>query len=63
MGAGPVKAIALLSRYREEGHEARDVIDHSLANGWAGLFPPKGQARTTERDNPWWLKDMLNGTK
>jgi len=29
-----------LDGYRTEGHQAVDVIDNAIANGYAGLFPP-----------------------
>lgn len=48
-GVGPAKAINALSRYRDEGHDPRDVIDHSLAAGWAGLFPPRRANAPAER--------------
>lgn len=40
-GIGPTKALHLLRRYRDEGHDPREVIDHSIASGYAGLFPSK----------------------
>ena len=30
-----------LDRYRADGHQAADVIAHSIASGYQGLYPPK----------------------
>lgn len=42
-GPGPARAINALNEYREQGHDPRDVIDHSLASGYAGLFPNRAK--------------------
>lgn len=34
-----------LAEYRDQGHDVARVIEHSIANGYQGLFPPKGDAR------------------
>lgn len=34
------KSIARLDRYRTEGYQPKDIIDHSIANGYQGLYPP-----------------------
>jgi hypothetical protein len=31
-----------LAEYREQGHEPATVIEHCIANGYQGLFPPSG---------------------
>lgn len=36
-----------LAGYRAEGVAARDVISHSIASGYLGLFPPREATRTT----------------
>lgn len=36
-----------LAGYRAEGVAARDVIAHSIASGYLGLFPPRAAARVT----------------
>lgn len=33
-----------LADYRAEGHEPKDVIEHSIASGYQGLFPPRRTA-------------------
>lgn len=34
-----------LDGYREDGHRPEDVIEHSIAGGWQGLFPDRGNGR------------------
>lgn len=58
-GQGPARAIAALGRYRSEGHDPRAVIDHSLACGYAGLYPPKGARPAANLD--WTDTDPLFG--
>jgi hypothetical protein len=35
------KQIKQLAEYRDQGHEPTAVIDHCIANGYQGLFPPR----------------------
>jgi hypothetical protein len=37
--------IDALSQYRAQGHQPADVIRHSIAGGYQGLFPPNGSGR------------------
>ena len=48
--AAPLQLKALAD-YRRDGFDAREVIEHSIANGYQGLFPPKrgGRANTSSR--------------
>ena len=50
-GPGPKKALNSLSRYRDEGHDPRDAIDHSLGSGYAGLYPGKSQKPRQSNDS------------
>jgi len=50
-----IQAINLLDRCRCNGHQPEEIINQSIANGWQGLFEPKGakqpvraQSRITE---------------
>ena len=36
-------ALAKLQTFREAGHDANDILNTSLANGWQGLFQPQGK--------------------
>ena len=36
-------ALKKLSSFRDAGHDANDILNTSLANGWQGLFEPKGK--------------------
>lgn len=36
--------IAELAAYRKEGHDPAEVIRHSIASGWQGLYPKRQQA-------------------
>jgi len=38
------KSISSLDRYRVDGHSPERVIDHSITNGWQGLYPPREKA-------------------
>jgi hypothetical protein len=38
------KSISCLDRYRVDGHSPERVIDHSITNGWQGLYPPREKA-------------------
>ena len=41
---------AQLKKLSEMGHDiAREAINTSIANGWQGIFPPKGQKTTQAR--------------
>lgn len=45
--------IKALARYRDDGHRPAEVIAHSIANSYQGLFPPKttGMAAGSSGDN------------
>jgi hypothetical protein len=61
-GIGPTKALNALSRYRDEGHDPRAVIDHSLASGYAGLFPSKAAPKKPASKIAWAADHpMFNG--
>lgn len=67
------QSISLLDRCRLSGHTPEEVINQSIANGWQGLFEPKGsklqqrpQSRVTEKfadkdygttEMPAWARD------
>jgi len=59
---GATKAIKALARYREQGHDPRDVIDHCLASNYAGLFPPKHRKPATREWNGAWAFPELAAT-
>jgi hypothetical protein len=40
-----IKQFKNLLDYQNQGHAAKDVIDHSIAQGYTGLFPPNGKVR------------------
>lgn len=40
------KQLKQLAQLKAEGHDPVAVIDSSIANGWQGLFAPKGASRT-----------------
>lgn len=42
------KAFNLLKKFFDNGHNPADVINNSIANGYQGLFEPKGGARRTQ---------------
>lgn len=37
-----------LDEYRADGHDPADVIEHSIAGGWQGLFPPDKRRTSNE---------------
>ncbi|MDS0274520.1 replication protein [Klebsiella quasipneumoniae] len=68
------QAIKLLDRCRLNGYSPEEIINQSIANGWQGLFEPKGarpqrrqESRVTERfadkdygktEIPDWMRDQ-----
>lgn len=36
------KLLSALCKLRDQGHDWQTVLDQSIANGWIGIFPPKG---------------------
>ncbi|ELN2736591.1 replication protein [Pluralibacter gergoviae] len=68
------QAINLLDRCRQNGYSPDEIINQSIANGWQGLFEPKGsrpqrrqESRVTERfadkdygktEIPGWMRDQ-----
>lgn len=68
------QAINLLDRCRLNGYSPEEIINQSIANGWQGLFEPKGakpqrrqESRVTERfadkdygktEIPGWMRDQ-----
>ncbi|WP_439237536.1 replication protein [Klebsiella quasipneumoniae] len=68
------QAISLLDRCRQNGYSPDEIINQSIANGWQGLFEPKGsrpqrrqESRVTERfadkdygktEIPDWMRDQ-----
>ncbi|HBQ3047732.1 TPA: replication protein [Klebsiella quasipneumoniae subsp. similipneumoniae] len=68
------QAINLLDRCRQNGYSPDEIINQSIANGWQGLFDPKGsrpqrrqESRVTERfadkdygktEIPDWMRDQ-----
>ena len=50
------KQLKQLAEYREQGHHPTAVIDHCIANGYQGLFPPRSTnheaSRRTRRETP-----------
>lgn len=68
------QAINLLDRFRLNGYSPEEIINQSIANGWQGLFEPKGarpqrrqESRVTERfadkdygktEIPDWMRDQ-----
>ena len=68
------QAINLLDRCRRNGYSPEEIINQSIANGWQGLFEPKGarpqrrqESRVTERfadkdygktEIPDWMRDQ-----
>lgn len=42
--SGILKTIAQLAEYREQGISLKAAIDHSIANGYQGIFPPANKA-------------------
>lgn len=69
-----IQAINLLDRCRQNGYSPDEIINQSIANGWQGLFEPKGsrpqrrqESRVTERfadkdygktEIPDWMRDQ-----
>ena len=43
------RLISKLTRYREQGHDPNAAIEHSIANGYQGVFPDD---TTTKRNKP-----------
>lgn len=48
-----------LAEYRDQGHDAARVIEHSIANGYQGLFPPNDAPRGAGRALPALAADDL----
>lgn len=51
------KAFKLLRQCFDEGHDPTEIIDASIANGYQGLFKPKGRPsrpQATHRNEPHW---------
>lgn len=50
------KQLKQLAEYREHGHDPTAVIDHCIANGYQGLFPPRSTnheaSRRTRKETP-----------
>lgn len=44
-------ALKHLSEFKAEGHDPNRIMETSIANGWKGLFPPKGTKNVTSRDD------------
>jgi predicted ArsR family transcriptional regulator len=38
--------------YQRQGHAAKDVIEHSIAQGYTGLYPPNGKVRPRSAPSP-----------
>ena len=49
-------ALAKLAKFRAAGHDPNEIVATSLANGWQGLFEPKG-GNGKDRSPPWWSSD------
>ncbi|MGD9729878.1 MAG: hypothetical protein AB7R40_26560, partial [Nitrospiraceae bacterium] len=43
--------IKKLAEYREQGFSPQEVIEHSIASGYQGLFPPRGNQHENRRSN------------
>lgn len=44
-----------LHKYRKEGHQPKAVIDHSIAGGFQGLYPPKiNGTASSAPEHKWW---------
>jgi hypothetical protein len=43
--------LAKLEAFMAQGHQPKDVIDNSIANGYQGLFAPSAPGRTHHRPN------------
>lgn len=41
-----------LLEYQRQGHSAKDVIEHSIAQGYTGLFPPNSKVRPRSAPSP-----------
>lgn len=48
-----------LADFREQGHDPARVIEHSIANGYQGLFPPNDAPRGAGRASPALAADDL----
>lgn len=48
-----------LAEFREQGHDPARVIEHSIANGYQGLFPPNDAPRGAGRASPALAADDL----
>lgn len=44
---GARRQLKQLADYRDDGHRPADVIANSIAGGYQGLFPPRGQIRAS----------------
>ncbi|AZW14227.1 hypothetical protein CS344_20145 [Bordetella bronchiseptica] len=44
---GARRQLKQLADYRADGHQPADVIANSIAGGYQGLFPPRGQIRAS----------------
>ena len=44
---GARRQLQQLASYRADGHKPADVIANSIAGGYQGLFPPRGQIRAS----------------
>lgn len=44
--------LAKLAELREQGHTPESVINHSISNGWQGLFAPKSQVASGRHSSP-----------
>ncbi|MBU6956110.1 hypothetical protein, partial [Hahella sp. HN01] len=40
------KLIGKLETFRAQGHDVQSILDESIANGWQGVFEPKGPRQT-----------------
>jgi hypothetical protein len=40
-----------LAEYRNQGFSPQEVIEHSIASGYQGLFPPRGNQHENRRSN------------
>jgi hypothetical protein len=40
-----------LAEYRDQGFSPQEVIEHSIASGYQGLFPPRGNQHENRRSN------------
>jgi uncharacterized protein YdaU (DUF1376 family) len=47
-----------LDEYRRDGHQPADVITHSIASGYQGLFPPHRGAVVLGTNEPAWKREQ-----